>query len=289
LAREDTHDVLRACEAAAALGDGASVYALQAVLHTAMASAITVDDLAARGFLSIVDDHVDLGRSFTAALGVDDALRGRLAALRLSGALDVMTSAELAVDCGAPDAATQLCHAARAALSSGDVAVAVRLAARAAATPNVSDDVVSATLRVVASTVGTALTVSIAEGNTPTVVDPSTIEATAHARETDGDGASAARLRALAALLQGDATPAVLVGHGARSVRDQILGALGLARTGDLRGAVHVAAVALSWARHDHDTRGISAALSLLASLYAALERFDEAARFTEASRAIGG
>lgn len=273
----------RAWEVCMAGGDGADVYALRGLLRAVLGAPELMAALTAHGLLDRMGTTADLGRASDGRDG-DASLHGRASALQTSGALDVLAEAERGLEARSPDAAQRFARAARACLAVGDLGAAVRLAGLARTLPRPpGDGTVEDALRAVAAQLG-PLKALEPRAARPSLT-PEAIEAAAAARATNGDAAGAQRLRALAALLQGDLRPALEVGRAPASVRDLVVAALAHARAGQIPDATRAAVGALSRARREADAHGEQASLALLASIYGAAGREADVARFTAAMR----
>jgi hypothetical protein len=271
----------RAWEVSAAAGDGVDLYALRGLLRVVLGAPDAVGALEAHGLFARVGSTVDLGRAAGVREG-DASLHGRAAALQTSGSLDVLAEAERALDARSPDAAVRFARAARAALAVGDLGAAVRLVSLARTLPRPAGDAtVHDALRAVAAQLGPLQ--ALTPRSTRPVLTPEALEAAASARAAGGDGAGAARLRALGALLQGDLGPALQVAQRAATVRDLVVAALAHARAGQLTEAVRASVAGLARARREGDAHGAQATLALLASIYGTAGRADDAARFAAA------
>jgi hypothetical protein len=278
----DVH-LRRAWDVCLAAGDGVDRYALRGLLRVVLSAPDAAAALETYGLAEAMGTTVDLGRTSGARDG-DANLLGRAAALQTSGSLDVLAEAERALDVRAPDAASRFARAARASLAVGDLAAAVRLAGMARSLPRPAGDrVVDETLRAIAAQLG-ALQVLTPRSSRP-VLTPEALEAAAAARVEAGDVAGGQRLRALAALLQGDLRPAFQVGRAAASVRDLVVASLAHARSGQLTDAARAAVAGLARARREGDAHGEQATLALLASVFGAAGRGDDVGRFTAAMR----
>lgn len=271
----------RAWEVCLAAGDGADRFAVRGLLRAVLGAPALLESLTAFGLIDLMGATVDLGRALTVHDG-DLTLFGRVSALKTSGGVDVMAEAERALAARAPDAGHRFARAARACLAVGDLAAAVRLAGVAQTLPRAAGDTtVEDAARAVASQLGRlqAMTPRTARAT----LTPGELEAAANERAARGDHAGAQRLRALAALFRGDHRPALAVGRDPASVRDFVMASLAHAQTGQLPEAVRAAVGALSLARRESDRAGEEASLALLASIFRAAGREDDAERFTQA------
>jgi hypothetical protein len=281
----------RAFTLACSLGDDVDEYALRALLRVVLGQPESFDALRAHGLLTVIQSRVDLGASRVATVPVDVALVARVDRLRRAGALDLLALAEKALTVRHRDAPLAVVRAARGALKAGDRAVAVRLLAACGEPPSPEHARVFAQAsRAVATAIGPVvqLTARTISGVTPAVatLTPDELERMATLRESRGDDDSAERLRALAALLRGDAIPALRLAAEPRTARDHLLRALAHARGGRMMAAVRDAVTALTRARRAGDSSGESASLALLASLYTALGRSEEASELARRVRA---
>ncbi len=271
----------RALEVLAALGDGASVAEARGALRVVVGDASRLEALQQQGLVAQVGGTVDLGGALP--LDLDTPLVGRLDALRSLGALSRIAEAEDSLDARARDAGARFARAARAALGAGDRAAAVRLlhTARTCAAPDEAPTL-DAVSRAIAAELGPLVAITPQPGaRPPTLTAPTleSIEAAARSREQSGDLPAARRLRALAGLLRGDASLARRVGDQGATVRDMLLGAIGHARESRIPQAVRAAVAALARARREGDGNGEAATLAMLASIYHALGRHDDAVR----------
>lgn len=272
----------RAWDVCVAAGDGIDRYALRGLLRVVL-GAPDVTPLEAHGLLDALGTTVDLGRTAGSYEG-DASLQGRASALQTSGSLNVLAEAERSLEGRAPDAASRFARAARASLAVGDLAAAVRLAGVARTLPRPAGDrAVEEALRAIAAQLG-RLQVMTPRDARP-ILTPEALEAAAASRASNGNVAGAARLRALASLLQGDLRPAMQVGREASSVRDLVVASLAHARSGQLPEAARAAVAGLARARREGDGHGEQATLALLASVFGAAGRADDVGRFTAAMR----
>jgi hypothetical protein len=280
----------RALEVAVATGDGASESALRGALRVVLGPGDHLAALRAHGLVTLEGGTVDVGRAFATA--PDAALAGRVQALRQLGGLEALADAERALAQRSPDAAPLFARAARAAMAAGDRAAAVRLLAATSSLPRPAGDAsLSAAMRAAAAELGPMATVRPIAGpraSASAAASPEALEAAALAREARGDAPAAMRLRALAALLKGDASLARRVGASGTSVKDHLLGALAHARESRVPSAVRAAVAALAQARRERDAGGEAATLAMLASLYHAVERHDDALKLSGAIAARG-
>lgn len=281
----------RAFTLACCLGDDADEHALRALLRAVLGQPESFDALRAHGLLTVIQGRVDLGASRLAAVQVDVSLVARVDRLRHAGALDLLALAEKALGVRHRDAPLAVVRAARGALKAGDRAVAVRLLAACGEPPSPEHaKVFTQASRAVAAALGPVvqLAARTISGVIPAVatLTPDELERMATLRESRGDDDSAERLRALAALLRGDAIPALRLAAEPRTARDHLLRALAHARGGRMMAAVRDAVTALARARRAGDSPGESASLALLASLYTALGRSEEASELARRVRA---
>jgi hypothetical protein len=287
---ECLRDALRAL---CALSDGRSTPTAHALLRGLFAGSPEpmLDRLAALALVHHSDERVRIDESVRRASGTHPI------AVRLlqSGAITQAAQGEryLAVD-RPRESALCFSQAAKAALEARLRASALRfmvLAAREADQPEVSD-----TLRATLAALGPAVTFEVVGArqrpSRSRTLDPMSLDAAALQLDENGDGDGAARLRALAELIRGNSQRAVqLTAAGLNtdetSSKLQLTAALAQAATGDGSRAVRSALSALSLARQRSDSAGEAAALSLLASLYRALGRDDDARVLAESARKL--
>ncbi|MBL8683783.1 MAG: hypothetical protein JNK05_31715 [Myxococcales bacterium] len=285
-----------ALAALTALNDGRSTQTAHALLRGLFVHAPD-DCLRALSKLALVhntDERVRIDESVRSAIADDDRHRARAKGLLDSGALSHAAQGErlLTVD-RSRDAAIAFALAARSALEAGLRASALRYLVLAARHPDQNE--VSATIRSTLQALGPAVSFEVVGARTrpsrARTLDPTALDAAAAQLEaTDADGA--ARLRALAELIRGNSQRAMQIASAPPSSDEsssklQLTAALAQAATGDAPRAVRSTVLALAIARQRTDTAGEAAALSLLASLYRALGRDDDARTMAEAARKL--
>jgi tetratricopeptide (TPR) repeat protein len=289
----DLPEALReALRALCALNDGRSTptaHALLRGLFTASPEA-SLDRLARLALVHHADDRIRIDESVRRAIGAANA---RALKLLECGAAAHAAQAERFLSVDRPrDAALAFAQAARSALDAGAHASALRylvLAARDSDQPEIA-----ATIRATMSALGPAVTFeAVGARARPSKVrtfDPFALEAAAAQLESRDDSDGASRLRALAELVRGNSQRAVQLTAASAdesSSKLQLTAALAQAASGDAQRAVRSCVSGLAIARQRNDSAGEAAALSLLASLYRAFGRDDDARAMADAARRL--
>jgi|LNFM01.1.fsa_nt_gb hypothetical protein len=285
-----------ALAALTALNDGRSTQTGHALLRGLFTQepAASVSALSKLALVHDADERVRIDESVRSAIATNNPHLDRARALLESGAVSHAAQGErlLSVDRGR-EAAVAFALASRTALEAELRATALRYLVVAARHPDQPE--VAACIRATLSSLGPAVSFEVVGARTrpsrARALDPNALDATAMQLEaTDADGA--ARLRALAELVRGNSQRAMQIASAPPSSDEsssklQLTAALAQAATGDAPRAVRSTILALAIARQRSDAAGEAAALSLLASLYRAFGRDEDARTMAEAARRL--